>query len=148
MGFFSGIKNFIKPFIAVRTWTDADHHIETGRNLKAVFKRLFTPAKAEREESFQQAMDRLDIEDKDLRTRLKEFLFLVAVFLIVAMLLFIYTVHLVMQLHFRAAAMALGATFLSLSLAIRYDFWRFQIKQQKLGCTLREWFSKGLLGRD
>ena len=106
----------------------------------------FVPQDKTATESFEAAKVRLKLTDQDLLIRQKGLLRLVIIMLSTAMLLFIYFLYNLYYARFAAVLMSSVVMLLALVLAFRYHFWYFQIKQQKLGCTLKDWFWQGLMG--
>ena len=77
MGFFAGVKKVVKPFVDVRTWSDTDQNVERGKTILETVKGLVTPRKAQYQETFEQAVARMNLTEADLVRRAKEFLFLI-----------------------------------------------------------------------
>ena len=108
---------------------------------------MIVPQKAKRTETFEEAMVRLRLSKADISQRTQEFKRLFIIFLVIFIVLLSYTVYLLSEGSIRPGLVSLVLTFIVLAQIFRYHFWLFQIKQRKLGCTLREWFWQGLLGR-
>jgi intracellular multiplication protein IcmV len=58
-----------------------------------------------------------------------------------------YAVWLAFQRAWLGLLPTLAISVSVLSQAFRYHFWLFQIKTQKLGCTLNDWFQAHFRGR-
>jgi len=119
---------------------------KTVHSISAALKGLFIPQKATRTETFEEALERMPLKETDLNARCKEFIFLTAFFLLVAIAILTYACWLVGHQHYKAFAVATAVSFVAIAQAIRYHFWLFQIKQRRLGCSLKEWFYHGFLG--
>lgn len=105
-----------------------------------LIKSLFVMPIATREETFDQAVQRFKLTDKQLLEISKNFLIYTLVFVSCAIITLIFSFYLLVQ-HGSFAGLLIGiaATAVFLAYAFRYSFWRFQIKQRKLGCTFDEW---------
>lgn len=136
----------VKPLVNFPLWMGYQTLKDTTRSLVALIKGLFIPRKAKYKESFAEAMQRLNLSDADIKHQQKVFRISLAVFLIIALVVFSYTVYLLLEGSFRGGALGFALTLLSLTVCFRYHFWLFQMKQRRLGCTLREWLRQGLLG--
>ena len=99
------------------------------------------PGCASQGETFEEAMQRLNITEAELNARRKEFTRLMFIYLAISLSIFAYTVYIVtMHKNFMGFMMGFAITIYSLTYVFKYHFWIYQIKHKKLGCTLREWF--------
>ncbi|HBI22042.1 MAG TPA: type IV secretion protein IcmV [Legionella sp.] len=112
-----------------------------------VFSTYFVPQERAPAETFAEAQERLQLTADDLLNRKKALFRSSLLMIFIAGLILIYILYNLFHAHFLAAGMSLIALSIALVLAFRYHFWYFQIKKQKLGCTLREWFQQGLMGK-
>ena len=110
------------------------------------FKRLFVPQQNKEVESFDEAATKLNLSDAALMTKQKALFRLSIVMLIAAGLILSYAGYQLFYGSFPAVIVSLIVTLIALTLAFRYHFWYYQIKNRKLGCTFDEWFKQGLLG--
>ena len=147
MGFFNGVKKTVKPLVNVPRWMSVKSVSESGSFVGRLFKGVFIPKKPERKESFSEARNRLNLTEQDIQQRRKEFKRLLRLFLVLWIAVWGYSLYLFSQPYMRAGIIAFVVGLIALTQAFRYHFWLFQIKQQKLGCGLKEWFLSGLLGR-
>lgn len=131
-----------KTFFNPRGWIGYDNLKEQSKSIWGIVKPLFTSRKPVKEESFDQAMQRLRLTEQDIAVRKKNCWLLSRIFLglgIVAFILGIYLVITAGTWHGLVLSLAVSALFMSQ--AFRYHFWHFQIKHRKLGCTFSEWKS-------
>lgn len=143
MGFFSGLKqagSYVFNF-KVTKWLGVDQIKDSTRNIADAGKTIFIPQQANFPETFEEALVRLNITEEQLQQRKKEFTKLMIVYLILALLIFCYGVYIVVSYrNFMGFVMCIAVTLYALTLAFRYHFWIYQIKNKKLGCTIKEWF--------
>lgn len=143
MGFFSGAKNlgsYVFNF-RVSKWLDYDMLKRSTTKIVDITRATFSPEQAERTETFEQAMERLNLTEAELQQRLTEFSRLLVVYLIIAALIFSYSVWIAFSYkNIMGFFMGFCITLFALTHAFRYHFWIYQIKNRKLGCSLREWF--------
>jgi intracellular multiplication protein IcmV len=143
MGFFSGAKNlgsYVFNF-RVTKWLDYDFLKRSTNKIMSIARSAFSPEQAERTETFEQAMERLNLTENELQQRLTEFSRLLVIYIFIAIAIFTYSVWIVFT-HKNIMGFFMGfcITIFALSHAFRYHFWIYQIKHRKLGCSLREWF--------
>jgi intracellular multiplication protein IcmV len=148
------IAKLLSRIFNVRRWFDWDRMkaftLFVGHGYRRVFE--FTeddknnPSQEALTTSFSQATKQQQLTDADLLQRQKALLRLSFFMLTLAVLIFIYSVYHFIHLAIFAGFLSLIVTMVALSIAFRYHFWYYQIKNRKLGCTAQEWFKKGLLG--
>ncbi len=92
-------------------------------------------------ETFEEALQRLNITEQELEQRRKEFTRLMITYILIAIAVFAYGVYVVsMHKNIAGFIMCFAITIYTLTHAFRYHFWIYQIKYRKLGCSLRDWF--------
>lgn len=130
----------------VRAWVDFDRMKSYTSYLADGFRKMFIPQKKQAEESFEDAMTRLNLSEKDLQKR-RSSLYRLSLFMCgAALLILAYGIYQLVHGGYMATIISLAVMLIALALAFRYHFWYFQISERKLGCTLREWYKKGLMG--
>lgn len=144
MGFWSrtgkvvgGVFNF-----RVDKWIGYQNVKEGFTDLKDSAISTFKTQKAERIETFEEALQRLKITEEDLNQRKKEFRRLVIIYLLLSILLLAYSIYiLIFNNNFGGFAIAFALTLYTIINAFKFHFWLFQIRKRKLGCTIKEWFN-------
>lgn len=143
MGFFSRIKDaggYVVNF-KVTKWAGLDQIKDSSKSVVNLGRHLFTAEQANYVETFEEAMQRLNITEAELNARRKEFTRLLFIYLIVALSIFSYSIYVVaVHKNFMGFMMGFAITIYALTYVFKYHFWIYQIKHKKLGCTLREWF--------
>ncbi len=142
----SRTKRLVARLFNVRSWVDVERVRVGGRYIVNACGTWFNPRKIKKTESFLAAMARLKLTQDMLLARQQGLLRLSLMMAGMACGLFLYVLYNIFYAHYWAVLMSTVVMLLALVLAFRYHFWYFQIKRQKLGCTLYEWFSQGLLG--
>ncbi|WP_058530070.1 type IVB secretion system protein IcmV [Legionella londiniensis] len=144
--FGSRITNLLKRVLNIKAWLDWDRLKRFTRYLGLGFKKLFIIQIEPVQENFEAAKTRFNLTESDLLQRQKA-LFRLSLFMIaIALMVFSYAVY---QLYFAniiAFLLSLVVLFIALVLAFRYHYWYYLIKKRKLGCSLHEWFTQGLMG--
>ncbi len=145
------IVKIFKNIFNVRFWLDYDRLHTFFKYVGSSLKTMFVPqkrkAKPNDHESFNKAVLNLNLSEKNLLAKQKN-LYLTSVLLSgMAVLLILYTGYLLVYGSYQGAVVGLSVTLITSTLAFRYHFWYFQIKNKKLGCSFREWFNQGLLGK-
>ena len=142
----SRIGRVIKRIFNLRSWLDWERVKVFGLYLKTAFKLLFIPNQATETESFAVAQKRLKLSDSELVERQAGLLRLSIILVIVGIAMLVYSVYLFYTASIKGGVLGLVLMLIALVLAFRYHFWYFQMKERKLGCTIREWFKQGLMG--
>lgn len=107
-----------------------------------LIKTLFVPAQNARVETFEAAKERLKLTEEDLAKSQSNYQVFSFLFLIFAISTFFFSFYLLIKyLSFAGMLLGWGATSLFLAQAFRFNFFYFQIKHRKLGCTFAEWRS-------
>ncbi len=144
MGFFSGVKNvggYVFNF-RVDKWVDYNQLKTTTTKILGIGAEVFRPEQADRTETFEHALERLNLTEVELNTRKTEFIRLMIIYSLVATLIFVYSLWIaVANKNIMGFFMGFCITIYALTHAFRYHFWIYQIKHRKLGCSVREWFS-------
>ena len=142
----SRTKRLFNRLFNVRSWIDYDRTRSGLRYLVSVGSTYLVPGKSTKTESFDAAVARLKLSEDVLREREKGLLRLSLIMVGMAFLIFCYTMYQLFYAHYLAVLVSTVVMCLALVLAFRYHFWYFQIKQHKLGCSISEWFSQGIMG--
>lgn len=136
----------LKNVFNLKSWLDWTRVKAFTLYLYKGAKRLFVLEEATETESFEAAKKRLKLTDNDLLIKQKGLLRLTITMMIVAIFIFCYAIYLFYTGSFKGGILGVIVTLIALTLAFRYHFWYFQIKEKKLGCTFHEWFKQGLMG--
>ena len=142
----SKIRTFLKNIFKIRYWSDWTRIKTFMTYLANGVKSLFVLQKPKNSESFEQAKKRLNLTDKALLERQYGLLRVSIILVVFAFLMLIYSLYLLFSLHIMSGLLSLVVMSLALILAFRYHFWYFQIRNCKLGCSIKEWYRQGLLG--
>lgn len=143
----SRIGRVLSRILNVRVWFDWERMKSFTLYLGNGIKRLFIPDNtAVSAQSFAKAQKEYNLTDADLVIQQNALFRLAVIMLIAALLILIYTGYLLFFGTLKAVLVSLAVMTIALVLAFRYHFWYFQIRKRKLGCTIKEWYSQGLLG--
>ncbi len=142
----SRTKRLVIRLFNVRSWVDQERLRAGGRYIVNACGTWLNPRKIKKTESFLAAIARLKLTQDMLLVRQQGLLRLSLIMASLAFVLFLYVLYNVFYAHYLAVLLSAVVMLLALVLAFRYHFWYFQIKRQKLGCSLYEWFRQGILG--
>lgn len=136
-----------KTFINPRAWLGVDSLKEQTKTISTFVKDAVTIRKPEITETYDEALQRLDIKEADAKKTARIYLSYAVLFVALAVLDFFYGMYLIFH-HgtFLGMVLALAVCTLLCAQAFRYHFWYFQIRSQRLGCTVQEW-REFLLGK-
>lgn len=141
MKIIQGTKRILKPLVDFPTWMGYRTLVDSGKAVIKTTKRIFTPATAQRTETFEQAMSRLNLTPKDIQLRQKLFLWLALFWLIIAIAALVHAVSLCLKGGLSGAMLALALACLASILAFRQHFWYLQAKHQVLGIDFTQWLN-------
>jgi len=142
MGIWSGTKKVLGHVIDIRVdrWMD----FETIKAIHKIYvkqiKNLLTSQRAKRVESFEAAVERLNLSEKELSRQAIHYRWMAYFFLLISIALFIYALTTLYFRNWMGFVMNLALILYSISSAFRYHFWYFQIMEKKLGCTPLDWY--------
>ncbi|MFN3234863.1 MAG: type IVB secretion system protein IcmV [Gammaproteobacteria bacterium] len=133
------VKGTYKTFFDVPSWFGYQQFKQNNSTIFSILKRSFSIAKPTHHESFEQAIARMGLSEKDLSERMKFNQKVIVAFMSLSIIALIYALYLAWGLHFKGALVAIAVTALLMIRAFQYSFWNFQIKHKHLGCTIKEW---------
>jgi intracellular multiplication protein IcmV len=142
----SKIAGFFKGIFKFRAWTDYDRVKENSSYIYEGVKKFTEVQQADKKETFEEALKRLNISEHDLDLKQKALFRLSILMLCIGLAVFFYALFKLWYEQWFALFLCSIVIALSLSLSFRYHFWHFQIKHRKLGCTFEDWYRKTLLG--
>lgn len=138
MGIISGFKNIVKNALGV------EQIKKQTKSLKGLAEDLLTPEKTTRQETFEEALIRLNLTEADIQKKAIEFKRLSMIFGLLAIALLIYLIYMIFEKALIASLGTLGVLLVIIGQWFRCHFWLYQIKARKLGCSFREWLREGL----
>ncbi|OGT42653.1 MAG: hypothetical protein A3F42_03865, partial [Gammaproteobacteria bacterium RIFCSPHIGHO2_12_FULL_37_34] len=131
-----------KTFFNPRGWFGYDGFKEDTKTIWGIVIDLFSPPATAQEETFEEAMQRLELSESDLQSTARHYYFYILFFAILGTGILFYAFYLIFQYHlFWPWLLAMSIAALFYVYAFRYHFWIFQIKRRKLGCTFAEWWA-------
>ena len=129
-----------KTFFNPKAWVGWDEQKFQVSTIISVLRELFSVATPAREETFEQALVRLNINEADLVAITKRYWHFAIIFVICFFVTFAYAFFLLFAHHaFFAWLMALSVAAFFLGQAFRYHFWHYQLTVRRLGVTFVEW---------
>lgn len=130
-----------KTFFNPTAWFGYGEVKNVNRTIWDILKSLFTQSALTHPETFEEAKVRLKLTEEEIQQTGQNYLIFSLIFLAFGLFGFMFGCY-VLYHHATFAGFMLGiaVTSLFLAQAFRYDFWYFQIKQRKLGCTFDEWW--------
>lgn len=143
MGIFKSSKKAAGRIVDVRVdkWISWDYLNESAENFKVILFDSVIPKKGTYSETFEEALVRLELTEADLVRRKKEFTQLFYFFLVLSTFVIAYGLYLAFSGTMITALIAFCLSIYCLAQAFRFHFWLFQLKNRKLGCTVKEWMN-------
>lgn|SRR3990167_2507406 len=147
---FTRTRKLFHGIFRIREWTDYDRMKSSSSYIANGIRRFFILQKLNRDstdkESFEGAMKHYNLDESRICKQQKALFKLSILMLGLAGCFFMYGVYCIFYASWRAVITDFAITILVLILAFRYHFWYFQIKERRLGCSIKQWFQQGLLG--
>jgi len=140
------IKRLFSNLFKVKSWLDTERIRSGYRYVVDQASIYFIPGTTTKKESFDTAKVRLKLSDEDLLVQQKGLLRLSIVMVAAAIGVFSYAMYNLFYGYYAALIVSGVVIMLALAMAFRYHFWYFQIKHQRLGCSVQDWFRQGILG--
>lgn len=123
----------------VKGWMSWDYISDTTDRIKDTVTGLATPQQPKYKETFEEAMIRLGLTEADLSKRQIEFKRLFYLFIIIGLSIIFYAVYMAYLKHFGACLISFCLAGFAFANAFKWHFWMFQLRNRKLGCTVKEW---------
>ena len=92
-----------------------------------------------RKETFEQAIQRANLSEDDLKKLSRRFIHQVYLYLGATFFGFIYAFYLLFNVNIVSGLLVIMLALYLIIKAYRAHFWYFEIKNRKLGCGFREW---------
>ena len=148
MGLFSGFKKVGGKLVDVRVdkWMSLGVIKDSFEKTSSLISTMVTPSKAQRKETFREALARLNLTEADLEQRKKEFFRLVVIYTFIGLSIVFYGIFMAISSHFAAALISICLSLFSFGQAFKFHFWLFQVQHRKLGCTVSEWLNSKVSG--
>lgn len=130
-----------RNFMNVPAWLSYSFMKELSTGLYTSVRQLFIKPEAQRNETFEQAMLRLKLTDKDIKKKVKEVSRLSYLYMLLTLGLWAYSVYLFVVAPLASACLAVLIGAICGLKFMKTRFWIFQMKQQRLGCSFRDWLN-------
>lgn len=131
-----------KTFFNVPAWIGFKQIRESNKVIVDYVKDSFSVNEAERNESFEEALTRLNISNEALQQTYKSNTRNFYIMAVVVTLLVVYAIYLLTSGAYKALLVDLAVIVLASVRLFQFSFWNFQIKHRKLGCSVKEWYSR------
>ena len=133
------VRGTFKRFFDVSSWLGTAEIKRNTNNIRGMVKDLFTVKKAERRETFSDAVARYNLNKQDLLEKQNEFFKVSMVYFALFICDVVYAVYLYFNSRYMPALMAFAFSFVLFSMFFRQHFWYTQIKHRRLGFTFQQW---------
>lgn len=129
-----------KTFFNPAAWIDYTNLRNQTLMIYGVIRTIFTPEKPTRTETFEEAMKRFKLHEKDIDEMATNYRVYAGVLFLLGITSILYCFYLLFH-HVLVLGCLMGicVSMLFFAQAFRYDFWAFQLRQRRLGCTFNEW---------
>lgn len=141
MGIWSGTKKVASHLVNVRVdkWVGYNELKNTSNYILFIMTSLIKPKQTKVKESFEEATQRLQLSTDDVARQAIQFQRWTVIFIGLALGLLGYAVYLFQQGNIMGMIMTLALMLYASYQAFHFNFWLYQMKEQRLGCTFKEW---------
>jgi intracellular multiplication protein IcmV len=136
---FQAAGGVLKSIVDVKSWLGYDFLKYSSVSLFGSIRESFSPRKPTLYETFDEAIARLNLSEEDITTIKARLLRNALIYLCCATLLFSYMLYLFWNGLLLAGFISFFVVLLFCVKALEAHFHSFQMKQRKLGCSLKEW---------
>lgn len=129
-----------KTFFNPRGWLGYDYLKAQTLDIWGILRGLFVTPIPERSETYSEALKRLHLSDEAVQETGQTYFTYSLIFFVLGSATFVF--GWILLFYFGTIFgwfLSLPAAALFLAQAFRFNFWYFQIKHRKLGCTFAEW---------
>jgi len=123
----------------IPNWMDLSRAKAGSKSILGMAKNLFVVSQPKRTETFEQALERLGMSEKDVGERLQAFFRLFLIMVLVSIVIFSYAVYLLITGTLMASFAAIAVSTVAAALAFKNHFWYIQLKHRRLGMIFKEW---------
>ncbi len=143
MGLRSYIKNTAKANTNVKGWISWDAVKGNAKIVNGFVEGLKAPTNAAPpvQLDFNDTMKKYGWTEADVQHRMKMSFFVAVVCAVLSLVAFGWVFHMLIKGFFLSALASLALSALMLAYGFREHFLYFQLKQRRLNCTVKEWFS-------
>lgn len=142
MGIRKSVSSGLSKVFSPTQWMGYDSLRQNGFLIGRIFRRAMGQDKKQKLSglSFAQCMAHFNLLEADIQKKMKNMLQIVYFCLILAGLCFMYAMYLLISAKIMPGFVTLILMFVMLSYAFREHFNYFQMRQRRLGCTIKQWF--------
>ena len=150
MGFWRSTGKVATQIVDIRAdkWFGLKAIKESSLTIFQAISSLFKVKQPVVTESFIEALDRFNIKKEELEPMKKRFFMNLILFLVISLVLFLYAIYEALSGSFTGFLLSSALTFSALAKCFYYHFWLFQLNQERLGLTFKDWFNYHFLGMD
>lgn len=129
-----------KTFFNPAAWVDVDGIAYQHQTIMGILKSMFTRTAPGVTETFDEAMKRQGLTEKDIKDGIATYRAMSVVFTLFGVALIAYAMYLLIHhVSVLGCILAFAASALFLAYAFQYDFWAMQMRERKLGLTYSDW---------
>ncbi len=143
-----GFKFFTRSIFNVPRWIGWESLRNNASSIGQMYRSLFKmPMEPGISESFEEAVVRLNLSEKDILAAEKAYQYKARFYLVLILIALGYHVYLIKQAYWSASFVMISFDLMLLSFYFRESFWLTQIRQRRLGLSFKEWLCINFLGK-
>ena len=143
-----GLKFFSRSIFNVPRWIGWESLRNNASSISQMYRALFKASqKPAVNETFEEAVVRMGLTEKDLRHSERAYLVKSRFYLVMVVAALCYHGYLLYQQYWASAIVMVSFDFMLMSFYFRESFWLTQIRQRRLGLTFKEWLCINFLGK-
>jgi intracellular multiplication protein IcmV len=141
----SRVKSMLASMFQIRTWSMYDNLMAFLKYLSKGAKKLFVISEPEGKLKFEKVMQKKHVSEKTLEVQRAALYRLSIILLFTAIVIFSYSIYCIINQGVRQFFMSLSLSAVALSFAFRYHYYYYQLKTKQLGCSIKQWWKKGVV---
>jgi intracellular multiplication protein IcmV len=136
------VRNFLGSLYNVKAWFGYKHVASGAAIVSSTAKIVMNTKKSTvlPSEEFDEAMERLQFSESDIAAAQTGYLRNFVIFFMMGLLFALYSMYRFHHAQWLSGFVSLLLTALVFIFSLSAHFWYFQIKNRKLGCSLKEWY--------
>lgn len=136
----SGIFSYARSFLDFRRWMGWDQLKQDYGSIRSIADGLFRVQRSTRVETFEQAIERLALDEEKLLQRRQYFQKTAKIYLAIAVMGLFYAMYLLFYRYFAGALLSFVFVLMMSSFSFREHFWYTQMTKRQLGMSFQQWF--------
>ncbi len=139
------MRSMLSNMLQFRTWSMYDDLVGFLKYLISGAKKIFVVNPPQKGLHFEKVMKQKNVSEHALEVQQKALHRLSIILSLTGLIIFGYASYCILNGGVRQFFMSLALSAVAFSFAFRYHYYFYQLKTKQLGCSIRQWWRKGVL---